>query len=53
MNPPDAGVLIFRTEDKAIVEEFARKDPYAVQGLVINSDIREWTVVIGTAKPTL
>lgn len=47
-NPPEGGMLVFRTEDKALVEEFVREDPYVTQGLVTWSDIKEWNVVVGT-----
>lgn len=47
-NPVDGAVFIFKTEDKSIVESFAKNDPYVKNGLVPNWSIREWTVVIGS-----
>ena len=50
-DPTDRAVLVFRTDDRAVVEEFARRDPYVVEGLVTNWSIRQWTVVIGSSEP--
>jgi uncharacterized protein YciI len=46
-DPPDGALLVFRVPDKSIVEDFARNDPYVVNGLVTRWQIRSWTVVIG------
>ncbi len=46
-DPADAALLIFRTADKSVVEEFVRQDPYVQNGLVARWEIRAWTVVIG------
>ncbi len=46
-DPVDGAMLIFRATDRSVVEEFARNDPYVVNGLVTNFIIREWKVVIG------
>ena len=46
-DPPDGAVLVFRADDRSLVEEFARADPYVVNGLVSDWRVREWTVVIG------
>lgn len=43
--PPDIAVLVFRGEDAAIAEEFARADPYVVNGLVKSWRVRPWRVV--------
>jgi uncharacterized protein YciI len=45
-DPPDRAVLIFRADDRAVVEEFARRDPYVVNGAVSRWEVRPWTVVI-------
>ena len=45
--PPDRAVLIWRTEDRSVVERFADDDPYVRHGLVTSWSIRPWTVVIG------
>jgi uncharacterized protein len=46
-DPMDAALLIFRTADRAAVEEFARQDPYVVNGAVVKWEVRPWSVVIG------
>ena len=46
-DPVDRALLVFRVNDKAIVEEFARKDPYVVNGLVKKWEVRSWKVVVG------
>ena len=46
-DPVDRALLVFRVNDKAIVEEFARKDPYVLNGLVKKWEVRPWRVVVG------
>ena len=46
-NPPDKALLIFKVDDKSVIEHFIKKDPYVNNGLVTKWEIREWTVVIG------
>jgi uncharacterized protein YciI len=46
-DPVDKALLIFRVKDAAVVEEFARHDPYVLNGLVKNWTVRPWTVAIG------
>jgi uncharacterized protein len=54
--PPDRAVLIWRTDDRSVVQRFADDDPYVRHGLVTSWTIRPWTVVIGaepdTAQPS-
>ncbi len=51
-NPVDGSALVFNASTKEEVEEFAKKDPYVLNGLITNWRVREWTVVVGTAlKP--
>jgi uncharacterized protein len=45
--PPDRAVLVWRTNDRSIVERFADGDPYVRNGLVTTWTVRPWTVVIG------
>jgi uncharacterized protein YciI len=45
--PADRVVLVFRAEDPAPAEAFARADPYVREGLVRSWKVRPWTVVIG------
>jgi uncharacterized protein YciI len=45
---PDGGaLLLFRSEDAAAAESFARRDPYVTNGLVTAWRVREWAVVVG------
>lgn len=46
-DPVDSALLVFRVVDKSKVEDFARKDPYVVNGLVKKWHIRPWKVVVG------
>jgi uncharacterized protein YciI len=47
--PVDGALLVFRADDRSAVEEFARNDPYVVNGLVTRWTVRPWTVVVGSA----
>ena len=46
-DPADRALIIFRAPDASVIEEFVRKDPYVVNGLVTRWEIRAWNVVIG------
>ena len=45
--PVDRALLVFRCPDKSVVEDFVKKDPYVINGLVTRWEIRPWTVVLG------
>ena len=47
-DPVDTALLVFQADDQSVVEEFARDDPYVVNGLVGRWAVRPWTVVIGS-----
>jgi uncharacterized protein len=47
--PPDRAVLVWRTDDRSVIERFADGDPYVRNGLVTSWTIRSWTVVIDEA----
>ena len=49
-DPPDGALLIFRAEDAAIAQDFARADPYVTQGLVTRWKVKPWNVVVGGAQ---
>jgi len=51
-DPVDRALLIFRVDDKSRVEDFARKDPYVVNGLVKKWEVRPWKVVVGHEQRT-
>lgn len=46
-DPPDSALLVFRGPDESIAEDFARNDPYVVNGLVTHWQVKPWHVVIG------
>lgn len=48
-NPVDGAALVFKTNDRSVVEDFVKNDPYVQNGLITDWKIREWTVVIGSA----
>ena len=48
-NPIDGAVLLFRGETPTAAEQFAKTDPYVVNGVVKRWFIREWTTVVGDA----
>jgi uncharacterized protein YciI len=47
VSPGAGALLLFRTNDAADVERFAREDPYVVNGLVKSWCVREWSTVVG------
>lgn len=49
-NPADGALLVFRTSDPSVVENFAKHDPYVLNGLVKAWRVREWNVVIGAVN---
>jgi len=48
--PADTALIIFHCADKSVAEDFARRDPYVVNGLVKRWTVRPWTVVIGQTQ---
>jgi uncharacterized protein len=46
-DPADGALLVWRTDDRSVVEAFVAADPYVANDLVTNWRIREWTVVVG------
>jgi uncharacterized protein len=46
-DPADAALLVWSTEDRALVEAFAASDPYVRNGLVREWRVRDWNVVVG------
>lgn len=46
-DPVDGAALFFSTASKAVVEQFAKDDPYVNGGLVTKWTVREWTTVVG------
>jgi len=46
-DPVDRALLVFRTQDRSIAEDFARNDPYVINGLVTRWEVLPWAVAIG------
>jgi uncharacterized protein YciI len=46
-DPVDGAVLVFRGDNPAAAEAFARADPYVRHGLVTRWRLRAWNVVVG------
>lgn len=49
--PVDRALLVFHVDDRCKVEDFARKDPYVLNGLVKKWEVRPWNVVVGNEDP--
>jgi uncharacterized protein YciI len=45
--PDRGGVLVFRGESPAVAENFARNDPYVLNGVVTRWQVKKWLTVIG------
>lgn len=48
-NPADGALLLFAADPPATAEDFARADPYVLNGAVTRWFVREWTTVVGDA----
>lgn len=46
-NPIDGALLLFRGDSSATAEQFAKSDPYVVNGVVKRWYVREWKTVVG------
>ena len=46
-NPTDGAVIVFKGHSPEIAENFAKTDPYVINGLVKRWHVREWTTVVG------
>lgn len=47
-DPADTALLLFKAETKETVEQFAKSDPYVINGLVKSWRVREWNTVAGS-----
>ena len=45
--PADRALLVWATDDEAVVRRFVDADPYVANGLVAGWEIRRWNVVVG------
>ena len=50
--PVDGAVLLFAGETPGVAEEFARSDPYVLNGLVLRWRVREWSTGVGAMAVT-
>lgn len=46
-DPADRVMIVFRTDNPGIINDFVHKDPYVKNGLVARWKVRPWTVVVG------
>ena len=46
-DPVNGAVFVFKGDGPNVVEEFAQNDPYVKAGLIVEWQVRPWTVVIG------
>ena len=46
-NPVDGAVLVFQGDSPKVAEDFAKTDPYVLNGLITKWRVREWTTVVG------
>jgi len=51
-DPVDSAVLLFAADSRAVPEEFAKSDPYVINGVVKSWRVREWTTVVGPGALT-
>jgi uncharacterized protein YciI len=47
--PADGAVLLFRADSTAAAENFAKSDPYVLNGVIKGWRVREWATVVGPA----
>lgn len=46
-DPVDRAVFVFRGPDSGPAEEFAKNDPYVLNGLTKSWHVRKWSTVLG------
>jgi uncharacterized protein len=51
-DPVDGALLLFKADSPAVVESFARVDPYVTSGLVKRWYVRRWNTVVGDIAAT-
>jgi uncharacterized protein YciI len=44
---PDGAIIVFRSESADTAEQFAKSDPYVLNGLVRTWRVQPWNVVVG------
>lgn len=51
-DPVDGAILLFKGESPRVAEQFAKNDPYVLNGLVTSWRVRAWTTVAGQMRQT-
>ena len=46
-NPREGAILLFKGETSAVAEDFAKTDPYVLNGLITSWRVKEWNTVAG------
>lgn len=46
-DPADSAVLLFQGDSPKAAEDFAKNDPYVLNGIITEWNVRPWKVVIG------
>jgi uncharacterized protein YciI len=46
-DPPTGALLVFRAASAAVAEDFARRDPYVIHGVVVQWHVKLWNLVVG------
>jgi|SRR5450830_678848 len=46
-DPEDEAMLLFKADSPQVAENFARQDPYVLNGVVRQWQVRLWTTVVG------
>jgi hypothetical protein len=49
-NPVNGAILLFKGDSPQVAEDFAKSDPYVLNGLVKRWYVREWTTVVGESS---
>jgi uncharacterized protein len=50
-DPPEAALLVFHAASISVAEDFAKNDPYVINGLVTRWQVRPWNVVTTFEMP--
>jgi uncharacterized protein YciI len=50
--PVDRAMLLFHIDSPQAAEDFARNDPYVINGLVTHWQVRKWNTVVGNSAAT-
>lgn len=48
-DPVDTAILMFKGESPRVAEDFAKADPYVLNGLIRSWKVRPWMTVVGDA----